>query len=580
MLVAIAGRARRRAAAAARTLVGDDGLRMSTLADRLAATHGDRPALTVDAPGPYRAWPAATLTYAELAAYVDDLAAALRLAADPQPGERVVVATENRADGFLTCLAAMRLGAVAVPVNPQIRAPEIAHVCAESEASVVVVDRAVFRDGLGERRDAAGPPPATGTRRWVFADTGPAPAGMVSLDRALTGSGRVAAHRGDPGDVAAILYTSGTTGRPKGAELTSAALARQTRLASLGLTRLALPWRTHRLVTALPTAHVMGFVTLLLGLAAGIEVLHQRRFAAAPVLDLIETRRATVVVGVPAMHAALLAADPEAHDLSSVALWVSAAESMPIGDIRRLKALGSLVTRDGHRVEAAFADVYGSVELSGGAILRVSPPGLDPARSRGLFGWAIPPYRVRIAGPDGRPLPPGLRGSDPGALQLKGPGVLARYRNAPDATAATIAGGGWLQTGDVAAWGPLRTVRFVDREKDVVKSGGYSVYAAEVEEALREHPDVVEAAVVGVDHASHTKQVPAAAVVLAADAGEIGGATIVAWSRERMAGYKAPRHVLVVDALERGPTGKVLKGPLRELLADAVGAAARREAAS
>jgi acyl-CoA synthetase (AMP-forming)/AMP-acid ligase II len=488
-------------------LVAGRDARLGTLAPRLGSVHGGARMVT-EAGGP-------TLTFAEAALVVDTWAAGV--AARISVGDRVVLVVPNGYDLFLLCLAVSRAGGVPVPVNNRMRDDEIDHVVDDSGATLVVRDPSVLtHDGvIGEAVD------------------------------------------GDEDDVAAIFYTSGTTGRPKGARLTHRGL-----LGSMGAAALyPRGLRRDEAVIGLPVAHIMGF-TVLLGLAsAGLPVYLLPRFSAGEVLDAIESRRASIFIGVPAMYRMLDEAGAESRDLRSVRVWGSGADVMPRDLARRFQRMGAAATLPvvGASVgEATFFEGYGLVESGGGAIVRVAPGGMPMPFLGDSMGVTVPGYRTRIVGDDGLDVPTGAVGE----LWLRGPGVLQGYHGDASATADALTHDGWLRTGDLARRGPLGSIVFAGRRKDVVKVGGYSVFAAEVERALEEHPDVLEAAVVGLPD-DRLGQVPAAAVRLR-DGSSTSADDLVAWARETMASYKAPRRIAIVDGdLPRTGTQKVQK---RELL--------------
>jgi acyl-CoA synthetase (AMP-forming)/AMP-acid ligase II len=467
------------------SLAAGRGLTLGTLLDRTSEIHGDR--RLVDEAG------GATRTHREAAATVARWAGAL----DVAPGDRVVVALPNGYDQLLACLAASRAGAIPVPLNDRMSADELDHVITDSGASIVLRDAAEL-DGSGD-------------------PTNPAP----------------------PGDVAAIFYTSGTTGRPKGARLSHRAI-----LGSLGAGALwPAPLRRDEAVVGLPVAHIMGFVVLA-GLAvAGVPVHVLPKFDPVGVLDAIERRRATAFIGVPAMYRMLLEAGAESRNLKSVRLWGSGADAMPRDLARRFQKLGASATLPVTGIsvgEAMFVEGWGMVETGGAAIGRVSLPFVDTP------GIALPGYRLKV--------------DDDGQLLVKGPGVLSGYHGGIEA----LDDEGWLRTGDLVEKGPLGTVRFAGRAKDVVKSGGYSVFAAEVERACEEHPDVAEAAVVGIPD-TRLGEVPAVALRpkpgRAPDPDEV-----LAFARSKLATWKAPRAAVVVDELPRGGTGKVQKDRVKTLI--------------
>lgn len=473
----------------------------------MARIHGD--ALLVDEVG------GRSLTFADAADVVDRWAGAVADVA--APGDRAVIALPNGYDALLACLAAGRAGTLAVPVNPQMREAEIEHVIADSGATLVVRE-------------------------------------VLDLEAGLPLGAAVPA---DPDDVAAIFYTSGTTGKPKGARLTHRSLLGQ--VSPLALWPAGV--RRDLAVIGLPVAHIMGFVSLLGMAGAGIPVAFLPKFRPDVALDEIERRRATVFVGVPAMYRMLLEAGAEERDLRSVRVWMSGADVMPPDLARRFQKMGAFATLPLVHTsigQAAFAEGYGMVEVGGGAAFKLTPP-LVPMPFGDSVGIPLPGYRFRVVSADGSDVPAGQVGE----LWLQGPGVLAGYHGDVAATSDVITDDGWLRTGDLARKGMFGVVQFAGRGKDVIKHGGYSVYAVEVEAALREHPHIADAAVVGI--ADERKgEVPVAAVELRSGA-SVSGDEIVEWARERVAAYKAPVEVRVVDELPRGGTDKVQKHRVREL---------------
>lgn len=485
---------------------------LSDLMDRLAEVHGDRLLVTEELGPPVDGSPATTrvLTYSRAADLVATWSAAI--AARSEVGRPVVVATPNGYDQLLCCLAVARAGGLPAPVNPQMSEAEVDHVIVDSGATLVVRDVAELASGPGSRT-RPGPP-----------------------------------HHPDPAEVAALFYTSGTTGAPKGAALSHRALVGQ------ALSAAALPTflRRDELLVSLPVAHIMGFVALVAPAAAGVAVYLLPRFSPLRVLDVIEERRISAFIGVPAMYRLLLEVGAEERDLGSVRAWLSGADVMPPEVARRFKSLGATVSLPflGDVGEATFLEGYGMVEVGGGVAAKVSPPML-PVGLGDSLGLPLPGWRFRVVDDEDRPVRPGRVGE----LQVRGPGVLRGYWRDDAATADALTEDGWLRTGDMVRSGPLGTVLFHGRSKHVIKSGGYSVYPVEVEADLEEHPDVVEAAVVGMSH-PELGEVPVAAVRTRRGA-RCSEEDLVLWAEERMAHYKAPRRVVFVDDLPRTGTRKV-----------------------
>ena len=492
------------------SLVVRGGLTLGETFERLAALHGDRTVVEQAAPS------SGTYTYRQAA----DLARRWAGAIDAQiaPGDRVVVATPNSYEMFLLCVAASRAGGLPVPVNPQMSHGEIEHVIADSGATLVIRDPAEL--------DATARP----------------------LDRKPTAK---------EGDVAAIFYSSGTTGKPKGARLTHRALMSQSRSGALYPSGV----RRDEAVVGLPIAHIMGFVVVL-GLAvAGIPTYFLPKFRPNDVLDAIESRRSTIFIGVPAMYRLLLEAGAEDRDLHSIRVWGSGADVMPQELARRFQRMGATATLPvvGANVgQAIFVEGYGMVEVGGGVAAKFLPPVLAGPLAN-VLGVPLPPYKFKVVGEDDQEVAVGQIGE----LLVKGPGVLEGYHGDPEATAAVLTDDGWLRTGDLVRRGVFGLVSFAGRGKDVIKAGGYSVYALEVQDALEEHPSIAEAAVVGVPDERMGERVVAAVRLMPGEAA--GEDDLIEWCRQRLSSYKVPTAVKFVDELPRTGTEKVKKADVRAL---------------
>jgi acyl-CoA synthetase (AMP-forming)/AMP-acid ligase II len=361
----------------------------------------------------------------------------------------------------------------------------------------------------------------------------------------------------DPGQIAALFYTSGTTGSPKGVELTHKALVGQNSTAVL--------WPAHmrrdEVLLALPVAHIMGFISVVGLSLAGVQTVFFERFRANRVMDAIEHRRCSGFVGVPAMYRMMVEAGAAERDLSSVRIWMSGADVMPADLARQFKRFGASATVPlvGPIGEATFVEGYGMVEVGGGIAAKVSPP-MVPLGVGDTVGFKLPGYHFKVVDTDGDEVMLGGLGE----LLVRGPGVLKGYWNAPDATDAALTPDGWLRTGDLVRVGPFGTVLFRGRTKQVIKSGGYSVYPLEVEATLETHPEVVEASVVGMEDPK-LGEVPIAAVRLVPSS-TCTGEEIGRWAAEELAHYKVPRRVVILDDFPRTGTQKVQKDRLKEIM--------------
>lgn len=468
-------------------------------------------------------------SYAELAARVDRAAGRLR-AAGVRAGDRVAYLGPNHPSFVEAMFAAHALGAVFVPVNTRLAAPEVDHVLTDSGASVLI------HAPSAAVRDLARPPGAV----IGLADF------ESGLDEGPADPVDVPVRQDDP---AFILYTSGTTGRPKGAVLTHANLIWNTFNLLVGMDITS----TERTLVSAPLFHVGALAqTLLPTFVKGGTAVLTSSWDVDRTYDLVERERITWMFGVATMYADL-AASPRwrTADLSSLRHLLCGGAAVPEPLIRAYQERGLV-----------FCQGYGLTETSPGATL------LEAGESTRKVGSAGPPVffaDVRVARPDGGDADPG----EAGEVLVRGPNVTPGYWRDPAATAAAFAPGGWFRTGDLARFDADGHLHVLDRLKDMFISGGENVYPAEVENALAEHPAVVEAAVVGVPD-PRWGEVGRAFVRYGAGGGptpeELRG-----FLATRLAKYKVPVHVDVVDALPRTGSGKVRKAELRRLPLPPVG---------
>ena len=286
-----------------------------------------------------------------------------------------------------------------------------------------------------------------------------------------------------------------------------------------------------------------------------------RHFDPVKVMQAIERFRATVFVGVPVMYQSMFETGTQSYDLSSMRMWASSADAMPQEYIDAAREIGSFLRLGPFSTKSMFAEAYGMVELSAIVSLKMALPGVK--WPRGCVGIPIFPIRVRVVDESGAKLP----NQDVGELLVSGPGVMKGYWNNPEET-DQVMDGKWFHTGDMAwkdRWG---RIFFVDRKKDVIKCGGYSVFSVEVEQEILAHPDVQEAAVVGVPHPGKG-QAPVAVICLE-EGKELGEEELLEWCRENIASYKVPRrvHIVPLEEMPYGMTLKILKRELRQRYID------------
>lgn len=464
-----------------------------------------------------------------------------------RPGDRVLVVGENCPAMAMLVFAVAALRAWVVNVNARLAPREIDAIRAHAVprlALFLVEESPDARAHAG--RLGAGPCAPAGAWGEIAALGDPLAAPAETL--------------GDPAqDVAALLYTTGTTGEPKAVMLTHANLLFIAR--NSGELRRISP--DDRVYGLLPMSHVYGLASVTLGtLLAGASVHTQPRFVPAAAIDFIRGRGLTVCQGVPAMYARLLE-----H------LAGRGEERFPPSRLRFLYAGGSpLVPSLKREVERAFGltlhNGYGLTEASP----TVTQTRQEAPRDDCSVGPAIPGVRLRIVDPTGRDLPDG----DVGELWVQGPGVMKGYYKDPQATAAVIRAGGWLATGDLARRDPDGAIHIEGRLKELIIRSGFNVYPVEVEAVLNAHPAVTQSAVVGRRAAGDEEVV--AFVELAPGARTTAG-ELMAFAAARLAPYKRPSEIVVMASLPAAASGKVLKAKLAELARAPAGPAAREPGA-
>lgn len=531
-------------------LARDRGVTVANLVDELVRRKGDCP-VSLDDEGQFM--------LSGLHADVLLMDAFLRRAVGLRPGQAVAIYRTNDRRCFHWFLAVIRAGGIAVPLNPQLSLAEVRRILAESGTEILVTDKAVFQRTIVTRQ-------ALEVRTWIQADDEPET--LDGFQRVEFAGAPFPPTVIDPAATIAVFHTSGTSGFPKGAALSSNALLGAR--ASTVLTGLFLGPRDLALI-ALPWSHIMAVSIALYGLMAGIRGCFLDRFDVAEALDRVQRFGVTTVVGVPAMFARLVNSNPDAACLASVRVWLSASDHLPAEVRQRLRGYGALLRLPGgRRLPPILLNGYGMVELGGLAMLGVELPLLAGS---GDLCFPVPPFRIRVADENGRRVGPGVTGE----CQIRRRGLAPHYWRDRGDSQGLLTADGWLRTGDLATRNRLGLIRLVGRMKDVIKSGGYSVYVRELEEALQAHPAVARAVAFGLPH-SEKGETPAAAVELhpGAPAAE---ADLLDWCRQRLAPYKAPRRIWIFESgsLPQNHNGKILRGALRERFAAEQAASALSE---
>jgi long-chain acyl-CoA synthetase len=442
-------------------------------------------------------------------------------------GDRVAIMLPNVPYFPAIYYGILRAGAVVVPMNVLLKRREVAYYLADSAAKVVFAWHDFLEAAQQGADDAGG------------VEVVPVEPGEIeALIFAHEPDADVAERAAD--DTAVILYTSGTTGQPKGAELTHSNLRK-----NVDASALLFDLRAGDVIFGgLPLFHSFGQTcTMNAAISKGATVTLLPRFDPAKALQILERDRCTVFEGVPTMYGALLNhPDRDAVDVSSLRVCASGGSSMPVEVMR------------------GFEEAFGCKVLEGYGLSETSPVASfnqpDRERKPGSIGTPLRGVEFRLVDDDGNDVATG----EVGEILIKGHNVMKGYWRAPEATAASIKDG-WFATGDLARVDDDGYYFIVDRKKELIIRGGYNVYPREVEEVLYEHPAVREAAVVGIPHDEWGEEVGAAVALKdghAADEDEL-----IAFLKEQVASYKYPRRIWFVDELPKGPTGKILKREIR-----------------
>ena len=478
-----------------------------------ATAHAERAFLIVDG--------APLLTYGGMLEHTGKAAAWLR-AQGVAIGDRVVVQAHKSPASVILYLACLRAGAVFIPLNTTYQESELTYFLGDAEPSMLVASAGLPGADV----------PFAGTRAILSGDIDVAPLADVS--------GALATAAATAQDPAAILYTSGTTGRSKGAVLTHGNLSSNVQV-------LAEAWRWQDddvLLHALPIFHAHGlFVALHLALYGASPILFHERFDNAAVLRDIP--RATVFMGVPTFYTRLLS-EPRFDKALCAKMRLFISGSAPLLDT----TFDEFVERSGH----VILERYGMTE----ALMVTSNP-YDGPRIAGSVGSALPGISVRVIAEGGKEAATG----EPGVIEMKGPNMFSGYWRNPEKTAEDHTADGWFISGDIATKDAAGYLRIVGRAKDLIISGGYNVYPKEVELVIDAIDGVEESAVIGVPHPDFGEGV--VAVVARAPGASVTAADIAAVAGIKLAAFKRPKTSIIVDELPRNAMGKVQKADLRKL---------------
>ena len=464
-----------------------------------------------------------TMTYAEL----DGASARLATLLEREGiglGDRVGVMLPNIAAAPIAYYGIWRMGAIVVPMNPLMQGREVQFYLSNTGAKALIGSSGF----AGAATDGA---EGAGAKLWLVDD-----AELARLTRDLPEYGEPVLRGAS--DTAVVLHTSGTTGTPKGAELTHGSLGSNR---DVILRRLVTLTEDDVVLACLPLFHVFGMTCAMnTAIAAGAGLSLMARFDPAKAIERIRRDRVTVLEAVPTMYSALLSVADQfpLEATASLRTCVSGGAALPVAVLNDFEKTFDAIILEG----------YGLSETS--PAVTFNHP--DAERRPGSIGTPIEGVQVRLVDPEGNEVATGA----PGEIQIKGPNVMKGYWNLPDATNEAIKDG-WFSTGDIAVVDADGYYYVVDRKKDLIIRGGYNIYPREVEEALHEHPAVAAVAVIGIPHESLGEEVGAAVVLKAGASAEPD--ELRQFVKGRVAAYKYPRRIWLVDALPTGPTGKLLR---------------------
>lgn len=518
-------------------LKGDGRMNLSTQLHQTASRLGRKPAYYfMDQKS----------TYAELDDAVTKFASGLSQLGVKQ-GDHVALLLGNSPHFVIGLYGALRLGATIIPINPIYTADEIGYILRNGDVKVVVgLDLMIpLADKMHEHLPTveyfitceSGQPEAAliDPSNLSFSSKLKTFSNVVSIGKLDFNEPSV-----DENDVAIILYTSGTTGKPKGAMLTHRNLYSN----AIDVSNYLKMNEEDRVITTLPMFHVFCLtVALNAPLMNGATLLIVPKFSPGEIFRLAKKYEATVFAGVPTMYNFLLQyPEGEANDLKSLRLCISGGAAMPVALLEGFEKKFNVVVSEG----------YGLSEAS--PVTCFNP--LDRPRKAGSIGQSILNVENKVVNELGDEVRPG----EVGELIVKGPNVMKGYYKMPEETAATIKEG-WLYTGDLAKMDEEGYFYIVDRKKDIVLVGGYNVYPREIEEVLYEHPDIVEVAVIGVPDPDFGEAVRAFVV---SKNSALTEEQVIVYCKEHLAKYKVPRSVDFLDELPKNTTGKILRKSLKE----------------
>lgn len=469
-------------------------------------------------------------TYAELDSYVDSAASGLS-AEGIKKGDKVALMLGNCPEFIIAYYGILRAGAVVVPINPSYTSGEVSYILSNSQAKAVIADSTLEQkiSPLREKLDKL--------KMVIYTDS-------IEFEWTwerliLTSNHKFESPSIEEDDLAVILYTSGTTGKPKGAMLSHRNLASNT----ASMVQLTEFTEEDCIIAVLPMFHVFSIATCInIPIASGATIVIVPKFSPTEVINTIRKEKATLFAGVPTMFSFLLQVPgATAEDFSSIRACFSGGASIPVELLHRFE----------EKYEVSILEGYGLSETA--PVTAFNP--LRGTRKPGSVGIDIPQVKNRIVDHNGMEVPRG----EIGELIVQGPNVMLGYLGMPEATSLALKDG-WFYTGDLARMDDEGYIYIVDRKKDMILVGGYNVYPREVEEVLYQHPAIVECAVIGMMDKEYGETVKAFVVT---NNESITMDDILYFCQDKLAKYKLPKHMEFMNELPKNSTGKILRRALR-----------------
>jgi long-chain acyl-CoA synthetase len=514
-----------------RLVVDSKKLTIANFTDVFADVYESRPVFFLDRRLSFSTLSSDTVTYRDLSRITSQIGNGL-IRLGVKPGDRVGLMTKNRVEQAFSEFAIWKIGALPVPPNFMLKGDEINYQMENSGARVMITDHEVFAENIKE------PSRVPCIKHWVVISEGKKIKDVITLEELADAcEGKLTPYEPkSEGEAAIIFYTSGTTGTPKGAVLTHRSmlftLRNYAKLLAL------LPTNKKQLaLLIMPVAHTSGHQNLLILLAMAIPMIFLSKFDPDQIGSMIERHRVTFFAGIPTMFKMMLAAGIEKYDLSSMKVWGGGADTFTYELVSAFRKWGGWKIGP-FRISPIFARGYGMAETAGHVC--ITPPW--PIKGA-CAGWVVPGIRWKLVDEAGKD----VNTKDGfGELVLKGPTIMEGYYNDPEKTEASFING-WFRTGDIMTPGRWGMLNFLEREKDVIKCGGYSIFPSEVEHHLLHFPGIERVVVIGISD-EIKGQIPVA-VVVPRPGQKVSEEAFLEWAKEKIAAYKCPRKVILTDEI-------------------------------